>query len=399
MIKNVAIIGAGPTGLFASSLLLKEGFSVDLYDQKKEPGRKLLLAGKSGLNLTNNLPLDSFAAAYGCRQKQIEPALALFSPEDLRFWLKELGVETFIGSSGGIFPVSDGVKKLLTLWMDSLNSHKNFKFHPEHQLIKIEKGNIYFKTVKNIVNVHKPLLIMALGGASYPATGSDGHWKEILKEIDIEILSFKPMNCGFECSWSPYFKDYTNYFPLKNVILTHDNKSIRGDIIITPYGVEGAPLYKLSREIRNDIEKNQKTNIFLDLTPDLALKEISSRLNRKRGKNSLSNHLRKQLNLTPGKISLLRELTDKKLFNDYSLLAPGIKALPIIINNTRPIEEAISSSGGISFTELNNFFMLKKCPGWFTAGEMVDWDAPTGGYLLQGCFSTAYLVVEGIKNL
>ncbi len=399
MIKKVVVIGAGPSGLFTSFLLLKEGFSVDLYDQKKEPGRKLLLAGKSGLNITNSQPLDSFATAYGCRQKQLEPALTLFSPEDLRFWLKEMGVETFIGSSGGIFPVSVGVKRFLALWMDSLNSHKNFQFYPGHQLIKIEKKNIFLKTSKDVTRIPAPLLVLGLGGASYPITGSDGKWKKILKSIDIEIIPFKPMNCGFECSWSSYFKDYTNYIPLKNVLLTHNNKSIRGDIIITPYGVEGSPLYRLSREIRIDIEKNQKTDVFLDLTPDLTRNEIISRLNRKRGKNSLSNHLRKQLNLSPEKISLLRELTGKNIFDDLALLAIKIKKLPLILERSRPIEEAISSSGGVSFKELDSFYMLKKYPGWFTTGEMMDWDAPTGGYLLQGCFSTASMVVKGITNL
>ncbi|MCK5672912.1 MAG: TIGR03862 family flavoprotein [Spirochaetales bacterium] len=399
MIKNVVVIGAGPTGLFASSLLLKEGFSVDLYDQKKNAGRKFLLAGKSGLNLTNNRSFDSFVKAYDGRQIQMEPALTHFSPEDLRLWFKKLGVKTFEGSSGGVFPVSIGAKKILTLWMDSLNSHKNFKFHPDHQLIKIEKDNIFLKTGKDIIKVHVPLLIMGMGGASYPGTGSDGRWNKILNDIDIETIPFKPMNCGFECSWSSYFKNYTNHIPIKNVQLTHNNQSIRGDILITPYGIEGRPVYILSREIRNAIEKNQKTTVYLDLTPDLPIKEITKRLNRRQGKNSLSNHLRKQLNFSPIKISILRELTDKNIISDYSLLAYTLKKLPLSLNKTRPIKEAISSSGGVSFHELDNHFMLRKYPGWFTAGEMVDWDAPTGGYLLQGCFSTAYMVVKGIKSL
>lgn len=396
MIKNVTIIGAGPTGLFASSLLLKEGFSVDLYDQKKDAGRKLLLAGKSGLNITNNLPLDSFVTAYGCSQKQIEPSILLFTPDNLRSWFKKLGIDTYVGSSGGVFPVATGIKKILTLWMDSLTSNINFKFHPEHKLTKIEDNNLYFETKKKIIQVKVSLLIMCMGGASYPSTGSDGHWMSILKNIDIETAPFKPMNCGFDCTWSPYFKDYTDHLPLKNIKLTHNGNSIRGDVIITPFGLEGRPLYTLSREMRDAIDKNQITTVFLDLTPDLTLEDIFSRLNNSRGKNSLSNHLRKQLNLSTLKISLLRELTEKNTFHDYSLLASAIKNLPLNLKGTRPIQEAISCSGGISFNELNNFFMLTKYPGWFTAGEMVDWDAPTGGYLLQACFSTAYTVVEGI---
>lgn len=399
MIKNIVIIGAGPTGLFASSLLLKEGFSVDLYDQKKEPGRKLLLAGKSGLNITNNLPLDSFITAYGCRQKEIMPSLDLFTPKDLRLWLKELGVETFEGSSGLIFPVLSGAKELLSLWMESLYSYKNFKFHPEHQLIKVNKETIHFKTANGLIKVNAPFAVMGMGGASYPSTGSDGRWKNILNNMDIKIKPFKPINCGFECSWSTYFKDYTDYSSLKNIKLTHKKQSIRGDILITPYGVEGTPVYKLSREIRDAIEKKQQTTVYIDLTPDLSFEKILSRLKQKRRKNSISNYLRKQLKLSPIKISILRELTEKKFFDDYSLLAPQLKKLPLILYKPRPIEEAISSSGGVSFDELDRFFMLKKYPGWFMAGEMVDWDATTGGYLLQACFSTACMVVEGIKRL
>ena len=399
MNKKVVIIGAGPTGLFASSLLLNEGFSVNLYDQKKDSGRKLLLAGKSGLNITKNIPLDTFTTAYGPKEKLIEPCLRLFSPEDLRLWLKNLGIETFEGSTGGIFPVSITAKKLLDTWMDSLYSNKNFSFNTEHRLTKIDKENLYFETPQKLLKIKAPLLVMGMGGASYPSTGSDGKWNNILKKIGIEIEPFKPMNCGFEYSWSSHFKEYTNYLALKNIELTHKDISIRGEVMITSYGVEGGPFYRLSREIRNTIEDKQKATIHLDLTPDLSREEIFIRLNKKRGKNSLSNHLRKQLNITPLKISLLRELIEKNIFDDYSLLSQALKKVPLVLERTRPLEEAISSSGGVSFNELDEHFMLTKHPGWFTAGEMVDWDAPTGGYLLQACFSTAFTVVEGIKNL
>lgn len=397
--KNVVIIGAGPTGLFASSLLLGEGYSVDLYDQKSKAGRKLLLAGKSGLNVTNQMDTESFSTAYGCRQEQMRPPLTHFSSADLRLWLKQLGVETYVGSTGRVFPVSFGAEELLSLWMTSLLSHKNFHFHPKHRLIHIEKGSLYFEKENQILNLTAPLVVMGLGGASYPSTGSDGRWRELLEEIGLETIPFKPMNCGFECSWSPFFKEKVNHSPLKNIKLTFQNQSVRGEAMITSYGVEGGPFYRFSREIRDSIEKNDRAVVFLDLTPDLTRDEILRRLNRNRGKNSLSNHLRKQVNLSQVKLYLLRELTEKVIFNDFSLLAQTIKELPLILERPRPIEEAISSSGGVSFKELDNSFMLKKYPGWFTAGEMVDWDAPTGGYLLQGCFSTAYMAVEGIKKL
>jgi len=396
---NVIIIGAGPTGLFASSLLLQEGFSVDLYDQKKDTGRKLLLAGKSGLNITNSIPFDSFVEAYGCHQKQMKPALTHFSPADLRLWLKNLGVETFVGSSGSVFPFSKGSTRLLSLWMNNLNSNKNFTFHPEHRLVQLEKNYVYFETANNTLRVKAPLLVMSLGGASYPSTGSDGKWSNILKNMDITLKSFKPMNCGFEYSWSSFFRQKIDRMPLKNIKLTFQDQSIRGEVMITSYGIEGGPVYKLSRELRDTIENNNKAIVFIDLSPDLTKEEILHRINRSPGKTSLSNHLRKQLHLSAVKISLLRELTEKSTFDDFTILAETIKKLPIILESPRPVDEAISSSGGVSFRDLDDFFMLKKNPGWFTAGEMVDWDAPTGGYLLQGCFSTAFRVVEGIKKL
>jgi uncharacterized flavoprotein (TIGR03862 family) len=395
--KNVSVIGAGPTGLFASYLLLKEGYSVDLYDQKNKAGRKLLLAGKSGLNITNTKDLETFSAAYGNNERQMSPALTHFTPSDLRLWMKHLGIETFEGTTGLVFLVSSGSETLLSRWMESLESNSNFKFHPEHCLVNIEKGSLFLKNENQIIILKAPLVIMGMGGASYPKTGSDGKWGKFINSMDLETKPFKPMNCGFECSWSPFFKENINHSALKNIKLTFNKNSIRGEAIITPYGLEGSPIYRFSREIRDSIEQAGKASIFLDLTPDLSLTEVMDKLNNKRGKNSISNHLRKQLKLSKTKIYLLRELSKKDIFNDLNSLAQTIKKLPVILESPRPIEEAISSSGGISFKELDNFFMLKKYPGWFTAGEMVDWDAPTGGYLLQGCFSTAYMAVEGIK--
>lgn len=395
--KNVVIIGAGPTGLFASSLLLAEGYSVDLYDQNKKAGQKLLLAGKSGLNITNMLDQEPFSKAYGTHREQMKPCLAQFTPANLRLWLKQLGVETFAGSTGLIFPVSLSTKTILNLWMASLFSYENFHFYPDHRLIGMEKKYLYFEKGDRSLTINPALLVMGLGGASYPSTGSDGQWRNIMKKDGIKTIPFKPMNCGFECLWSPFFKKGYNRTPIKNIKLSHQNQLARGEIMITAYGLEGGPVYKLSREIRQSIEKNDKAVVFLDLAPDLPQEEILHRLNCRRGKNSLSSHLRKQLNLSSVKLALLKELTEKESFNDISLLAIAVKKLPLILDRPRPVKEAISSSGGISFQELNKHFMLKKYPGWFTAGEMVDWDAPTGGYLLQGCFSTAFTVVEGIK--
>ncbi len=326
-------------------------------------------------------------------------ALTNFSPEDLCRWLKNLGIETFEGTTGLIFPVSSNSEKLLTLWMESLVSNKNFHFHPDHRLVNIENGLLFFENRNQTITLKAPLVIMGMGGASYPATGSDGRWRNLLGSIGIKTIPFKPMNCGFECSWSPFFKKTINHSALKNIKLTLGNQSVRGEAMITSYGLEGGPFYRLSREIRDSIELNGKAITFLDLTPDLSLNEVIQKLNHERGKNSISNHLRKQLKLSKSKIYLLREVTEKSIFNDFPLLAQTIKNLSVTLERPRPIEEAISSSGGVSFKELDKYFMIKKYPGWFTAGEMVAWEAPTGGYLLQGCFSTAYMAVEGIKKL
>ena len=394
--KKVIIIGAGPTGLFASSLLLAKGYSIDLYDQKNKPGRKLLLAGKSGLNITNTVEPELFIEAYGDHKNEIRPALRIFSPSNLQTWLGTLGIETYTGSSGRIFPTNKNTEELLTLWMSSLNTNKNFHFFPGYQMINCNNNLFEFNKNNRAITVTSELAVLCMGGASYPSTGSDGEWSKILQNIGIKTIPFKPINCGFEYNWSYFFKERIDYTALKNIKLKWKDREIRGDLTITSYGIEGGPIYHFSREIRTNYEQHGKENIILDLLPDLTEKEILFRLNHNRGKSSLSNYLRKRLKLTRIKVLLLRELLKKEYFNNNGILAKKIKNIPISLNRPRPIEESISSSGGISFTELDEYFMLKKNPGWFTAGEMIDWDAPTGGYLLQGCFSTAYMAVEGI---
>jgi uncharacterized flavoprotein (TIGR03862 family) len=396
--KHVVIIGAGPTGLFASSLLLGKGYSVDLYDQMSQAGRKLLLAGKSGLNITNNKDAEIFYQAYGSHEKEMKPSLSRFTPTDLRYWLSELGIKTFEGSTGSVFPNSLKATELLRLWMEKLNSYSTFKFYPDHKLIKIEEKIIYFNNNNKTFQINAPVLIMGMGGASYPSTGSNGEWLKQFKKLGIKTYPFKPMNCGFEYSWTSVLKAKFNNSPLKNISITLNNKTVRGEIIITSYGIEGAPVYILSREIRETIDKAKSATVHIDLVPDLCVEKVLLNLNKNKGKNSLSNHLRKRLNLPPIKTALFRELANEDVLNDFCKLSQTIKKLPLTLEKPRPIEEAISTSGGVSFEELNEYFMLKKYPGWFAAGEMVDWDAPTGGFLLQGCFSTAFTAVEGIQR-
>ncbi len=396
--KKVIIIGAGPAGLFSSSLLLERGFSVDLYDQKNEPGKKLLLAGKSGLNITNQIEMETFAEAYGDHKKEISQALSNFSPTDLQKWLSTMGIKTFTGSSGKVFPVNKNTGEILSLWMESLNSNSRFHFYKGYRMINLKKKDIQFSKDNKSLTVTAELAIMCMGGASYPSTGSNGKWSAILQNIGIKTIPFKPMNCGFERNWSLLFRDRVDYTTLKNINLKWKDKEKRGNLTITSYGLEGGPIYHFSREIRTSLEQNRNENVILDILPDLTKEEIILRLNRSRGKTSFSNYLRKNLNLSGIKILLLRELLHEEQLKNNVILANKIKNLPISLESPRPLKEAISSSGGISFEELDKYFMLKKLPGWFAAGEMIDWDAPTGGYLLQGCFSTAYTAVEGISK-
>jgi len=396
--EKVVIIGAGPAGLFASSLLIAKGYSVDLYDQKNEPGRKLILAGKSGLNITNTIEPELFIEAYGDHKKEILPALRKFSPNDLRTWLGSIGIKTFTGSSGQVFTGNKNTVEILSTWMASLNTNKYFHFYPGYRLVNCNRKAFQFNKDDRNITVTSELAVFCMGGASYPSTGSNGNWSKLLKQIGIKTIPFKAMNCGFEHNWSLYLKERIEYTAIKNIKLKWKEREIRGDLTITPYGIEGGPIYHFSREIRNSLEQHSKENIILDILPDLTEKEIFFRLSHNRGKDSLSNHLRKSLKLTRVEILLLREFLKKEYLNNNDILAKKIKNLPISLERPRPIEEAISSSGGISFTELDEYFMLRKFPGWFTAGEMIDWDAPTGGYLLQGCFSTAHMAVEGISK-
>jgi uncharacterized flavoprotein (TIGR03862 family) len=378
--KSISIIGAGPAGLMAAETLAKRGFKVTVYDHKPSPARKFLMAGRGGLNITHSEPFEKFIARYGEASEFLRPSLENFTPENLRDWCHELGEETFIGTSGRVFPKSFKASPLLRAWLKRLDDlgvtfHYNFKWTGQ--------------------DMGTGMTILALGGASWAKLGSDGHWIGILEKHNIKINPFRPANCGFYCHWTDIFKQKFAGHPLKSIALTHDNQNIHGEIMVTQNGVEGGGIYALSKSIRTAIEQNKSTHLTLDLKPSIPESQIEKLLNTPRGRDSFSNYLRKVLGLSPVMIALLQE--DRNITNlSRSELAKRIKSYPIHLTATANIDRAISSAGGISLDELTENFELKKMPNTYAIGEMLDWEAPTGGYLLQASFSMAVWVGKAI---
>ncbi|MBI9071845.1 MAG: TIGR03862 family flavoprotein [Melioribacteraceae bacterium] len=396
--KNIAIIGGGPSGLIAAYRLASKGFSVHLFERKKSLARKFKIAGKGGLNLTYSEPIKNFIDKYEPHQEFFDTVYKNFSPKDFINWLNSLGVETFVGTSSRVFPKDKSAAEIIKTIQNELLK-LNVKIHYEHFWKGFDdKGSLIFETDNETINQNFDAVLLALGGASYSFTGSDGSWKDILAEKEIKIHDFKPSNCGFEVEWSEVFKSKNESQPLKNIKLILDDKSIRGEAMITSYGIEGGVIYHLSRYIRNKIEHEGFCTVYIDLKPDLSEAEILKRLSANRGKQSYTNFLRKKIKLSGAGFGLLKEATSKENMNEPKKLAAIIKKLPIVLTKPRPIEEAISTAGGIDFSEIDDKMMLKNLPGVFVCGEMLDWEAPTGGYLLQGCFSTGVFAADGIAR-
>ena len=412
--RAVAIVGAGPAGLFAAETLLAKGFAVALYDRMPSPGLKFLLAGNSGgLNLTNALGKDEFASRYGENRDRFERFLTGFSPDGLVAWLSSFGVSTRRGSGGKVFPDGVDAACLLARWMDRLRANPSFSFYPGHRLVQIAPPrSLSFELEGQTIVVTPDAAILALGGASWPATGSDGAWRDPLSALGVAIAPFRPANCGFEADWPDALKERFAHVPLKNArvsIASSDAPSARGELTLTPYGIEGGPLYALGAGIRDEIERAGICEIRIDLAPDLSREAVSTRLSGGPGKESLSNFFRKRLGLSGAAFALLRygaerscETSSRVLgdsaqaLRDPEVASSLVKSLPLALYRPRPIEEAISTAGGVSFSELDDALMLRRLPGIFFAGEMLDWEAPTGGFLLQGCFSTGYRAALGV---
>ncbi|MCK5883710.1 MAG: NAD(P)-dependent oxidoreductase [Bacteriovoracaceae bacterium] len=397
--QEITIVGGGPAGLFCAYLLLKAGHKVKLYDHSSAVGKKFLVAGNGGLNISHSEDLNSFSSRYGKDAKLFKKLLGAFSPVDLRDWCTELGIETFVGTSGRIFPKGLKSVELLSAWIDKLKSNENFKLYLRHKLIGItNEKKLTFENCDKKIIVNSKVVIFALGGASWKITGSDGLWSKVLSDLGVKLSSFRPMNCGFERVWSEFFKREVDRCSLKNIELRFLGKTAKGEMMLTPYGVEGGVIYALSNFIRDELIESGVAKITIDLKPGLSLEALTQKLAKRSKKSTLSNHLRKVLGFDKMIFILLKELLSPEDFEDVDILAKKIKNLEIELSATRPIDEAISTSGGVCFSELNEFLELKAIPGVYFAGEMLDYEAPTGGYLLQGCFSSAWMVVKGIRS-
>ncbi len=397
--KTVAIIGGGPAGLMAAEVLIKSGIKVDVYDAMPSVGRKFLMAGKGGMNISNAEPFDRFLTRYGASRSYIETLLSDFGPGALVAWLKELGINTFTGSSGRIFPTDMKAAPLLRAWLHRLRA-AGVVFHVRHQWLGWTENNaLRFNTANGEKTSAADATILALGGGSWPQLGSTGAWVPLLHNKSVTINPLKPANCGFEVDWSEYFRSRFAGQPLKSVqlslIAAGQQVSQKGEFVITQTGLEGGLIYSLSALLRDEIAAVGSVTIYIDLVPDNDVGTLLGKVSMPRGKQSLANHLRKRLKLSAVKIALLHEVLSTDDCADPMRLCTTIKALPIKLTGARPIEEAISSAGGICFSAIDDKLMLSAMPGVFCAGEMLDWEAPTGGYLLTACFATGRMAGLG----
>ncbi|WP_412471114.1 TIGR03862 family flavoprotein [Halobacteriovorax sp. RT-2-4] len=398
----VAIVGGGPAGLFCAYELLNskiEGIEVHLYEQTGGVGKKFLVAGNSGLNLTHSEKQEEFAKKYFKDEARFRSLLKDFNANDLIEWANTLGTETFIGTSGRVFPKKMKAADILHQWMNSLKSHENFHLHLKHSLTNITAdGDLIFKHDHSNKTQKADYYILAMGGGSWSKTGSDGVWMEYIEALGVKTAPLKAMNCGFEINWSKHFQDKVDRGFVKNIVVSNESQNARGEIMLTPYGVEGGAVYAISNGLRDELEKSVSTKLHIDFKPDLKRQDVIEKLSR-RNKDSLTNRLRKNLNFDKIATSLLYEVLDRsKAQEDVNYLAAMVKDCEIEVLRARPMDEAISTSGGVCFESLNDDLSAIKNNQYYFVGEMLDFEAPTGGYLLQGCFSSAYRVVKSIKE-
>ncbi len=399
-IPRVVVIGGGPAGLMAAETLLRGGARVDLYDRMPSLGRKFLLAGRGGLNLTHSEPRDAFLSRYGARRQDIEPLLSAFGPEDLRAWAERLGVDTFVGSSGRVFPREMKAAPLLRAWLHRLRE-AGARFHVSHRWLGWEGDALCFAGPEGEVRVRADAVVLALGGGSWSKFGSDGAWVPLLAGWDIPVAPLRPANCGFDVGWSVHFRERFAGQPVKPVVLAFtdaagDTERRQGEFVVTETGVEGSLIYNFSARLRDAIEAMGSVLIHLDLAPGWDLPRLTGEIARPRGARSMSSHLQSRIGLKGVKTGLLRELLPARDFADPARLAAAIKALPLRLTAPRPLEEAISSAGGVEFGALDERLMIRALPGVFCAGEMLDWEAPTGGYLLTACFAGGRAAGTGV---
>lgn len=401
MAVRLAVIGGGPAGLMAAEVARAAGVEVDLYEAKGSVGRKFLIAGKGGLNLTHSEAMPGFARRYREREHDIARWLQAFDAQALRDWARGLGVETFVGSSGRVFPLDLKAAPLLRGWVRRLRD-QGVRFHMHHRWLGWSKDGcrLRFATPDGEREIAADATVLAMGGGSWPQLGSDGEWQAALRERGIDVAPLQPANCGFDIGWSEHFSDRHAGAPLKPAIAHwHDlqghPQSLQGECVITATGIEGSLIYAISADLRDTVSRDGSAVLHLDLAPGREQRRLHDALAKPRGSRSFSDHLRRQTGLSGVKAALIHETLDKARLGDAKIVAQTIKRLPLILRSPRPLAETISSAGGVRLEEMDDALMLKAAPGIFCAGEMLDWEAPTGGYLLTACFASGYLAGKG----
>ena len=425
---NVAVIGAGPAGLMAAEILARAGHTVQVFEAKPSAGRKFLMAGRGGLNITHSEPAERFNARYGARAPEFAPMLSALDANALREWVQGLGIDTFVGSSGRVFPAEMKAAPLLRAWINRLRK-QNVQFLMRHRWLGFgleqgsQKQTLRFDSPKGEVTVTPDATILALGGGSWARLGSDGAWWPLLQQHGVELAPLLPSNGGFETKWSQYFIDQCAGQPLKtaefwlatkpakatkgrpksakaagNQAAAAQTAHLRGECLITEHGLEGGAIYTLSASLRDEILRHGSVTLYVDLLPDYTAEKVLTEVSHPRGTRSLSSHLRSRLGIHGVKAALLRECLSAETFKDPAKLAAGLKALPIVLTACRPIDEAISTAGGVQFEGLTPQLMIKNLPGVFCAGEMLDWEAPTGGYLINGAMASGQAAAVGVSE-
>ena len=426
--SNVAVIGAGPAGLMAAETLALAGHSVQVFEAKPSAGRKFLMAGRGGLNITHSEPAERFNARYGARAPEFATMLAALDANALREWVQGLGIDTFVGSSGRVFPAEMKAAPLLRAWINRLRK-QNVQFLMRHRWLGFvleqgsQKQSLRFESPKGEVTVTPDATILTLGGGSWARLGSDGAWWPLLQQQGVELAPLLPSNGGFETKWSQYFIDQCAGQPLKTaefwltiapvkatkgrpksakatrtLAAGKQTAHLRGECLMTEQGLEGGAIYTLSAALRDEILRHGSVTLYVDLLPDHTAEKVLNEVSHPRGTRSLSSHLRSRLGIHGVKAALLRECLPAETFKDPVKLAEGIKALPIALTACRPIDEAISTAGGVQFEGLTKQLMIKTLPGVFCAGEMLDWEAPTGGYLINGAMASGKAAAVGVSE-
>lgn len=406
--KRVAVVGGGPAGLMAAEGLAAQGLQVDVFDAMPSVGRKFLMAGRGGLNLTHSEPAAPFLARYGERAAQVAPWLAMMDAAALREWAHQLGIQTFVGSSGRVFPQEMKAAPLLRAWLARLRA-SGVRFHMRHRWLGWPPGDapsveaLRFDTPEGMRTVAADAVVLALGGGSWAKLGSDGAWVAGLEAHGVNVTPLRPANCGFDVAWSEHFRQRYAGQPVKSVAMSCSLPAggllaRQGEFVVSETGIEGSLVYALSAPLRDRIDAQGQAVATLDLAPDWSQEKVMAAVTHPRGARSMSSHLQSRLGLTGVKAGLLRECASADDFKDSERLGLRIKALPLTLLRARPMDEAISTAGGVSFDAMDANLMLRLAPGVFAAGEMLDWEAPTGGYLLTACMASGRVAALGVTD-